>query len=110
MRDPSEIYRMGTRRLKDGRDAYAETFGHSVMDPAINTALGRLFREAEPRRGDDVVGVPARLLLAVLLRAGGRANQRPVPDIHLERHRNENPIEQARRDKAAGMRRRGSCE
>lgn len=72
--DVRRIYLVARRSLKQARNRYAETFKRAVTDPSILAELEARFQD---RSGDDVVALPAELVLAVLLRPGGRREGRP---------------------------------
>jgi hypothetical protein len=99
-----EVWRIrinARRSLKRARSVYADTFGRSINDPGINAELDRLLGEAVGN-GDDVVTVPAELVLAILLRAGGRGRGRPRQAAMLRRG-NDLAVRTALKLKAEGI-------
>lgn len=64
----------------EARALYAETFDRDVNDPANEEELERVLRAHKFGRDDDLVAVPARLLLAFVLRPRGRGKGRGRPE------------------------------
>jgi hypothetical protein len=68
----ARVWRLARDSLKAAQEAYLEEFGRTINDPSINREIRKLF--GYPRSyTQTVVPLPKEVVLALLLRAGGRS-------------------------------------
>jgi len=95
------VHLIARRSLKRARAIYEETFGRPVSDPSINEEIDALLADAED---DQAVAIPAELVMAVLLRPGGRRRgHSPGRESRTERRFNDLAVRTARRLRDEGM-------
>jgi hypothetical protein len=96
--DVYRVHLIARRSLNRARAVYEETFGRPVNDPSINEEIDRLLALTED---DQAVAIPVELVLAVLLRPGGRRRGRsPARESKREKRSNELAVRIARRLKS----------
>lgn len=74
-----QILSRADRSRVEARALYAKTYDRDVNDPANEEELERVLRAHKFGRDDDLVAVPARLLLAFVLKPRGRGKGRGRP-------------------------------